>query len=1228
MELAYAKQTHHSPFLYGAAELVNSDTNYSSPLPEYNDETDRRINKPEITCAEILSELGNGIWNFFKEGLKVAGIYHPLNKFFGTDSYKNDVEQLSLQLNKQLNKKFTDNVKSVSSIQHTDGKKRLTANLYNRKQLIAIFEQIEKDINKSGDPCNVSDELSISLRVLRKRHTAEHLSIEEKAIISLSFKQLAVNCQHALETKKEKLPIRDQWVTTIIGDLNTMFEYWSVESLAEKIRVELAQKKQVKLGQYSLDSDRILAGVATPASETGTYVEGGLKGSHDHMTLTDAEGFRNKYHLVMGGVYVEGAAGIKGPDEERVKAQLKGALDIQFMAGTFSEPKTTMDEVVRDFKALVNESKHFNDPDIKPYISRARLLNQELDTESKGELDNDLVNVINEVENIEQIRKDFKLKKDGIDQHLSLYMSSLPVGPQSLESQIRLTASDKPVWASAPVKVASGDGTDAIVIGGVGKLTVGAEAKISLLEKETANDKTDVIVNVGIGANLSAFGSGEAMVRNRSEVKRTLTGLRYVDATKSDEEKASIERQIKAGFDIFKNEIGKSTVKIEHTKLGAHVLLMAGKAVEPNRKNYESEEKYIQAYQKFRAEYISESVFLQFLNENNLDPRLVKLRERAILLRSGNVINLKEGELKKKMEEAQECWRLFESTQKLVTKNAGITPTFDVTKIENIKKSIHELKQDFEKYTALHAAKVGPGLAFRTQEQKQKELREFEGRYGATRPEELVHRMHVASLYLLTHLDMKDLENEKCIDDILDFEKKLASPLFAVDKNYLEDHLYFLEDLNITLYQAKLELETKAGVNAFLKVGGPVETPEETNINTNDDVNLNLSLSAGINAKFKLGLTYGYLSGHRNILRKGHSLQFSVTAGVGINVDATIKALTPDFTKHLPADIAPYALAQLKEKLLYEIALTKSWTSEVTFDFYLAKPNKLSEAGKGFSLSHLLSRKSQTDIVDTTEKKRISSSLIGLPVDLVFGGGNLNIKTNPLEEFCESNTMLQYSILYNHAYDVGEIDKVTREVVKGSYVHVFEKQLDLFFKNLANEPDVKDGVWPEGAISQEIAEFETAVNNNPNYLKQLLVNFETARRASTDPDMIHSLREKIVAVKQAINEHKTSNELDVDGVLKEYNFKRAREKLKKAATIFKDHQARNDIDTPLKRDKAVKRLRKLQHAFNPHFSESKSNSTDLKPRPLATVDGTKAMLAALIQQNQLMQWRCEAGLMM
>lgn len=1179
-----------------ASTAYSNYSSYSEAL-RAQDETDQ-------AWADLLSNLGNRIWNFFKVGLCVSSADQSNHAGVSQTELTQPLVQLS-------ESPFATNLESVSSTQHTEGKK-LTAHLYDRTQLCSIFKKVKQDIKQSDRLGDLADEIALSLQVLNKRSTEKNLSTEEKAEISMSLNRLAIDCQRLLETKGGELSLRDQWIIGIINDLNTTFDYWSRESLAEKIRVELADKKQTKLGQLHSKSSRIMAGVATPGSQLGTYKEVGVKGQHDRIDMVDAERFRNKYDLWIGGVYVEGAAGVETPEAEIVKAQLKGTLDIQMMGGTFTEPKTAMDEVTRDFTKLIQKPKYRDDANIAPYFSRAKLLNQETDG-----------NVVDEVSNIVQVRKNFTAKKAGIDSRLSLYMSSVNeqtttdsrLNKNKLDQNGLNNESDQPTLMSASVKVAAGEVTEAIVFGGIGRVTFGGEAKAEAkIEIGAGDDNTPPVFSAGIGAHTSAVGTGELMARNRSEVKRTPISQRYADVTKTIEEKASIKQQVAANLAVFKNRLIQNwttnSEKMVHTELGKKVLLMANTVVEPE-------------------------TFSQFLAENNLDPALLKLRDRAILLRSGKS---NPDELRKKLNEAKECWQLFESTPQLVTKSAGKKiPSFDTSSLDNIEHCLQGIKYELAAYAELRDAEVGPGKLFLTQEAKQRAIREFENRWGATNADELIHRMHIAITYLLTHIDVENLDNDAKVDDLIDdilaFEKTLLSCRFIVDQSYIDDRLNFLEDLSITLYQAQLKVETKTGASAFIKVGSPVggttestdtsmetnslninSTPEDAVSSTPEEnegglkVFRNTSLSVGGFFKTESNASYNYLSGHRNILRKGHSLQFSASIGLGCNVDAIIQDVTPGFASLLPADIAQNALSELKLKLLQEVALSRSWTSERTIEIYLAKPNQLSKNGKGFSLRVLYTRASKTEIVDTTVKKKLALSTYTagfVPFDLVGGGGSLNIDTEPTDEMTASSSILQSSIQYQHAYDVGEIDRVTGVVQDDCYVREGEckPEFSEFFDNLANDSDDENSI---GDINHELDEFEIAVNDNPNYIKQLLVNFQTARRATTDPDRIAMLTEKITAVRAMIKANEIATQIqtsnDLDGVLKEYNFKTVRKNLKDAANKSKGL------------DHAVDCYRKLQHAFSPHYLESKSNSPDLKPRRLTAL----STVAEWIEQAKIM----------
>jgi|GEM_PF-3375647 len=1229
-------------------------------------ETDQQVELSQSTWTEFLYECGVGVFNFSVERMKDAGIYHRFTKRFYPDQYQYDVAQHNLQLNELLNDQFKDNLSSLNSrLHYLDANNKQTANLFNRKQLISVLERIRADVSYSGDTGYVLPELTLMIQLLKASNSV-HLNIREKAKISLSFDKISVEWKKWLEKKEEKIAVselneemsgkerRQQWLTKIIDDLQLACKVQYVESAHEIITFELANgfQKLWKLGCVRSTSYKASLGATTESSALGYVAGGGLSGYYEELKFTDPEGYCNIFRWVFGGLSAEAKAtfGAAVPGMSGAKFFIAGNANVQGIYGQFWEPKTPQTFATGEFKTLIEEREHRDNPNISLWFSRARLLDKKL----SAQLNSELEGVLNEVEEIEQLRLDFNAIKESMDHRLSLYMSQ-SLFPEHVaiyasnftnretKEQFRASLpipSNKPTFTSSLIKAPPDDITKATITGAVVKLVVGSDSKLIV---GTGSEKSGAI---GGGLGLVVYGSGKAIVRFRDEVKQTLTGLRFVDGTKSKEEKDSIRDQVAERFDDFKKTViknwTKETVKFEYTDLGKQVLLMSYKLIKPVRENYDSENDYLDA---LKTEYVSEENFLEFLIENDLDTNLVKLRERAMLMRSRKIVKPIE-KLEEIKNELQECWELFEKNPKLTKKRAAADLKFDITNFDEMKECFNNLELEFYEYTKLQAGKVGRD--YETIEQKQKALRTFEKRYGATRPEELIHRLHIASLYLLTNLAIEDPENEYLIDDILQFENALSSPPFAVDKNYLEDHLYFLEDLRITYFDAKLDMGTKAP--ALL------EGASGTDQLKTDKAQVKTSGEGSVNAQFKIKVTYSWLGAHLNKWRRGQLLQLHVIVGRGVNVQATIKAIEPDFKKHLPEDLAQYALAKLKEKLLAETALSASVTRERTFDFTISKPDKFSEDSEGFDFSHLFSRKLQSEIIDLTGK-------ITVPVgsaNIALGGGYLNVKTDPLplSEICEPNTVIQFFILCMHEYHVGGINKITGVVEADSHWNVVEaeqeKMLKQLFINFANEPsfefdalfDFQPDKRPAGAISREIFEIEKAIHQNDNYLKQVRFIFETERRASADPATRVDLAKKIKALTVAINTHNKSNLLGRG--LEEFNFRQARDNFKDAAWRYRNRENKkidssrednsiasgdsdinlgiedndmvsgtedNDINSEYK--KALSCFKKLMFIDYPQWVDCRSNSPDLIPRPLTRMDNAEAMVVAQIQQAKV-----------
>ena len=425
----------------------------------------------------------------------------------------------------------------------------------------------------------------------------------------------------------------------------------------------------------------------------------------------------------------------------------------------------------------------------------------------------------------------------------------------------------------------------------------------------------------------------------------------------------------------------------------------------------------------------------------------------------------------------------------------------------------------------------------------------------------------------------------------------------------------------------------------------------------NDDMRTETTSEASINGQFKVKVTYNKQSNHLNYLRTGQSVVVSISVGAGLNIQGMIDAIAPDFYNNelFPEDLAPSALAELKQQLLLRNTFSASITRDMSFDFCFAKPDG------DFPWAHYYSRETSVETIDISTKNifgpvKISSdnsddtveqkAIPLLLFDITVGGGYTKVTTDPVAEFTESNTLMQFFILDTHKYHVGEVNKITGEPVEAEEANFIRKDeqkraeekriqknrerraLEQFFINYANEIetnlDVEDGTEsryqsetrPEGTICREFFEIEKSINNNENYLKQVLFIYQNERRASTDAVHIESLSRTINEINLALRKNPQCKSNDLKGDLEKYNFGKARAEFATAVTGFK-----NNTSTFEHTLSCFKNLIRIHY---PQWLDRRSNSKGLKPRPLAAVDDTQAKL-----QEQILQARASVtGMMM
>jgi len=1092
MELANLQQTYHSSFHYGIAELVYSDPNYSSPLPVCDDETDRRVNQPEKTCAEILSELGHGIWNFLKEGLKVVGIYHPVTNYFYPELYQSDVAE--------MNSQFADSLTSIGNAKEktTEAKKEIneiaevrTTEL-DEKKLLLTLKKIEQEAHQLRGTTykeRVASHLAAAISILNAS-TTEDPTVKEWSEVSLLLDTISTIWKKALP---ENASLQQQRITKIIDYIQRYCRLKAGVPAYEKITGKLAQLHfdEWKLGRSNTEIYSGGLGVATPFSACGVSARISVTGAKDKIKQTDPEGYYTEYEYGRGGIEGE----LKAELSLGI-AELKTSLvaSAQGIYGGFREWKTSMAYATRELKTLLKDSKHRTDPDIAPYLSRARLVASDLGTQAAPDADSNLLDTFDEVLEVPQLKRDFDLSKEEMEQALSLYLSSL--APEKINTYTSSKTSkkdkagfvenlknysDKPFVTAAPVTLPTGEVVEADVTGFVAKLVVGTESKVG---GSLGSESIDL-------AAFSVHGTGEWMERNRKEKNKSPIGKRFMDLTKS-KNKNSIKQEVEARFDVFKDVLIKTLEKesdayqSSFTELGFEVLNMARNSRAPQRKDYQTEKLYLQAVENHKKNRVRDEEFSQFLKKNNLDQDLVKLCD---------------------MHEMQR--------RNLILRTPGLGSTRQITDRKlndetNFKAYFDYLKKDFIEYTKLQNGLLGGKYDNPAQKQKaEKMAREFEACYGAETPKQLIQRMVYANVYLITHS-----EDNQLIEDLLEFEQKLLSSPFA------DEDCYFIEDAHIKITDIKLELKAKASL--------PFITGMTKSV-------------------FKASVAYNKLE-HTNEIRTGESINFAITIGGEINIKSAVDSIASEIYQHIPGKFAEVALAQW-EKELHLIEPTGSFGLERTFTWNFAKPDVYSEDGSIFSLSKYYYRETES-----TTKKVGGKLAIPLGVcDLVVGAEYSNNKIGPLKDECGSNTVFQLGVIFQNAVHIGAINKTTGVIEKGSRYDLYMKEQNESFKqlciNYGKECDGKTG----GPISRELKAIEEAIDkNNTNYLNQLLVIYKNAlnaARAASDNVTADKLVITINHIEEAVGQKTRSNQFN-KGELKKFNFANARLNFEKAAQKF------------------------------------------------------------------------------
>ena len=712
--------------------------------------------------TEILQGIGNEIWNFLKEGLKVVGLYHPITNYFYPELYQNDVTQMNTEFAQSLSSIRNAKTNTATNKAEFNEVTKVHNTELDKEKLLLTLEKIKQNVRQSSGTKHIASHLTAVIGILNASVT-EDLTIEEWSEASLML-------DHASALWKNTLPVvasrEQQFLTKFIDYTKRYCRLKAGVPAYEIVTTKFAKDhaNEWKLGRSKTETYSGGLGVATPFSACGVGASISVTGAYDKIKATDGEGYYTEYEYGRGGLSGE----LKASFSIGV-AKLETSLvaTAQGIYGGFNECKTSMAYVVRNLKRLISE--HHNDPQVKPYISRASLV------ASKGsipaaapEIDRNLLESLDELSEIPQLIREFNLIKDEMEQLLSLYLSSATAENITIYSAATREDkdvyvqkySDKPLVTSSPINLPEGEVVKADVTGFVAKLMVGTDGSIGA---NLGSEKMKI-------AAFSVHGSGEWRELNRKEIKKSPIGELFMNPTKS-KYKASIKQQAAARFDVFKDKLTATLNKeadayqSSFTELGMEVLSWG---------------------RKFEKHQVAENDFIQFLNKHNLDQSLIKLGRMSDTARRQLILRIP----------------TLGSTRQITD--------CDFNNETNFKTYFNYLKEDFNDYTKIRNGLLGGKYDNLKQKQKvEAMLRMFRTCYGAETHEQLMQRMVYANVYLITHSN-----DEQLIEDMLEFEQELLP--------FADDDCYFIEDAHIKITDITLELKTKASLPIITGMIKPV----------------------------------------------------------------------------------------------------------------------------------------------------------------------------------------------------------------------------------------------------------------------------------------------------------------------------------------------------------------------------------------------------------------------
>jgi hypothetical protein len=494
---------------------------------------------------------------------------------------------------------------------------------------------------------------------------------------------------------------------------------------------------------------------------------------------------------------------------------------------------------------------------------------------------------------------------------------------------------------------------------------------------------------------------------------------------------------------------------------------------------------------------------------------------------------------------------LFDSFKHDFAETESLNITFSSTDSDAQKmKCFETLKLVYDEYKRRHADVAYGKLKNSKGDDISELLRKIEKSCGADTPEQLLHRLVIANAYLFVNL-FNDrtpavVDPQLLKDRMKAFEKELLAPPFVVDKSYLKEHCYFIEDIDFRGVETKFEF----------------------------DVNASLALLAEGDFKMKLKGSYRH-QGHTGLLRRGEYIDLAFVIGGSIgNVKAVVKSMAGTFLENMPPEAAEYALAEV-ETALNIIGPIASASLERAYILRIARPEKFCEDSEKFSFSRYFKRVTTDELVELGFSAAIPTGFF----DITAGAKYSNNSVTPKSEHMYPTTFHYFIELYLNGKNRFEIDRKTGALVPTSnWIKLRERQeetLKALFIKYAKESKRARSI---GELHKELAEYKKAIERN-----EVLRN----------PSVLMTFRNPIPSTTQElVARHKPIAE----------EFSEAEAIFATKTTAY--HQALNESSDDANNNYVEARtaFENLLHAIHPLWFESRANSPLLRARKLAGVE--------------------------